>query len=86
MVRRTVDEELFAKQNVDVVVAPVVRHVPALIEEELNPGGRGGGAGAPGADSGGRAGRGGGAGTGSGSRPPLDDEDNTRPFTATACP
>ena len=30
MVRRTVDEEVFAKQTVDVLVAPVVRHIPAL--------------------------------------------------------
>ena len=37
MVRRTVDEDVFTKQNVEVLVAPVVRHLPALIEEELNP-------------------------------------------------
>ena len=40
MVRRTVDEDVFRKQNVDVLVAPVVRHLPALIEEDLNPAGR----------------------------------------------
>ena len=51
MVRRTVDEEVFTKQKVDVLVAPVVRHVPALIEEELNPGGGGGGGGGGGAEA-----------------------------------
>ena len=94
MVRRTVDEEVFGKQNVEVLVAPVVRHLPALIEEELNPGGGGGGggrgAGATGGtaatDGVGRAGRGGGGGNGGGSRTALDDEDNTRPFNGYGLP
>jgi len=102
MVRRTVDEELFVKQSIDVVVAPVVRHIPAIIEEELNPGGGGGGGGrgaggggaaAPtgtdGAGPGagaGRGGRGGGGGNGGGPRTALDDEDNTRPFNGYGLP
>jgi aspartyl-tRNA(Asn)/glutamyl-tRNA(Gln) amidotransferase subunit A len=63
MVRRTVDEEVFTKQSVDVLAAPVVRHVPATIEDALNPGGGGGGRGGAG---GGRAGAGGGGGAGAG--------------------
>jgi len=99
MVRRTVDEELFAKQNVDVVVAPVVRHIPGLIEEELNPGGsagggsgrgNGGGGGTTGGGAGGAAGsgggRGGGANGGGASRAALDAEDNTRPFNGYGLP
>ena len=89
MVRRTVDEELFAKQNVDVLVAPVVRHVPALIEEDLNPagggGGRGGRGGGEAAGGGGGSGRGGGGGNG-GSRAALDEEENTRPFNGYGLP
>jgi aspartyl-tRNA(Asn)/glutamyl-tRNA(Gln) amidotransferase subunit A len=95
MVRRTVDEEVFAKQTVDVLVAPVVRHVPALIEEELNPGGgRGGGGaagggtgggGAAGGGTGGGSGRAGGAGSG-GSRTVPEDDDNTRPFNGYGLP
>ena len=87
MVRRTVDEEVFAKQNVDVLVAPVVRHMPALIEEELNPGGGGGGG----------RGRGGGrrragaeadaaAGGGGRSRACSTPEENTRPFNGYGLP
>jgi aspartyl-tRNA(Asn)/glutamyl-tRNA(Gln) amidotransferase subunit A len=90
MVRRTVDEELFAKQNVEVVVAPVVRHVPAMIEEELNPGGGGGGGGrggaAGGGGGGGRGGAGGGGNGGGGSRAALDDDENTRPFNGYGLP
>jgi aspartyl-tRNA(Asn)/glutamyl-tRNA(Gln) amidotransferase subunit A len=92
MVRRTVDEEVFAKQGVDVLVAPVVRHVPALIEEELNPGGGsgGGGRGGGGGGGGGAAGGGGGGGRGgggnAGSRAALDDDDNTRPFNGYGLP
>jgi len=95
MVRRTVDEEVFAKQTVDVLVAPVVRHVPALIEEELNPGGgRGGGGaagggtgggGAAGGGTGGGSGRAGGAGSG-GARTVPEDDDNTRPFNGYGLP
>ncbi len=91
MVRRTVDEEVFGKQNVDVLVAPVVRHIPSLIEEELNPaaagggGGRGGGAAAA---AGGRAAGGGAAGGGAnaGTRAALDEEVNTRPFNGYGLP
>jgi aspartyl-tRNA(Asn)/glutamyl-tRNA(Gln) amidotransferase subunit A len=86
MVRRTVDEEVFGKQMVDVLVAPVVRHVPALIEEALIPagggGGRGGGGGAAGGGGDGR----GGAGGNSGARAVQDDDDNTRPFNGYGLP
>jgi aspartyl-tRNA(Asn)/glutamyl-tRNA(Gln) amidotransferase subunit A len=92
MVRRTVDEDVFAKQNVEVLVAPVVRHLPALIEEELNPagggggGGRGGAAAAGGATGGGGGGGGRGAAGGGGSRASLDAEENTRPFNGYGLP
>ena len=87
MVRRTVDEEVFGKQNVNVLVAPVVRHLPALIEEELNPGG-GGGGGGRGGGGGGTGGGGRGAGGGGGGRAAvvLDSEDNTRPFNGYGLP
>ena len=92
MVRRTVDEDVFAKQNVEVLVAPVVRHLPALIEEELNPGGgsggggRGAGTAGPGAGGGG-GGRGGAdAGGGGRVRASLDAEENTRPFNGYGLP
>ncbi len=87
MVRRTVDEEVFAKQNVNVLVAPVVRHLPALIEEELNPGGGGGGGGRGGGGAGtGGGGRGAGGGGGGRSAVVLDNEDNTRPFNGYGLP
>ncbi len=90
MVRRTVDEDVFTKQNVEVLVAPVVRHLPALIEEELNPatggggGGRGGAAAAGGATGIGGGGRG--AAGGGASRASLDAEENTRPFNGYGLP
>ena len=88
LVRRTVDDDVFQKQAVDVLVAPAARHAPPTIEEELAPapagGGRGGGAnadaGAGGAAGGGRGGRGGGA------RAQTDPEDNTRPFNGYGLP
>ena len=89
LVRRTVDDEVFTKQKVDVLVAPSVRHLPALIEEELNPaGGAGGGRGAGGAGGGAGAGGGRGGGTDTGGRPraALDSEDNTRPFNGYGLP
>jgi aspartyl-tRNA(Asn)/glutamyl-tRNA(Gln) amidotransferase subunit A len=84
MVRRIVDEEIFRKQNVDVLVAPVVRHLPALVEEDLNPPGSGGGGG----------GRGGNAGAGGANATPAaatrtrtaDAEENTRPFNGYGLP
>ncbi len=86
MVRRTVDEDVFEKQNVNVLVAPVVRHLPALVEEELNPGGGGGGRGGGGA-GGGAGGGGRGAGGGGGrAAVVLDSEDNTRPFNGYGLP
>ncbi len=35
LLRRTVNEEVFEKQNVDVLVTPTIRHLPWSIEEEL---------------------------------------------------
>src|ERR1700689_2230329 len=96
MVRRTVDEDVFEKQNVDLLIAPAARHTPPTIEEELTPaGGAAGG--------GGRGGRGGGAAAvGGATAPPAaggaadaaagarraqsDPEDNTRPFNGYGLP
>jgi len=87
MIRRTVDEDVFGKQKVDVLVAPVVRHVPALIEEELNPAGATGGGGR-GAGAGGSGGAGRGGSTDGGTRPrsSIDSEENTRPFNGYGLP
>jgi len=35
LMRRTVDEDVFQKQSVDVLVTPTIRHLPWTIEEEL---------------------------------------------------
>lgn len=102
LVRRTVDEEVFQKQEVNVLVAPSVRHVPAPIEEILNPGGSGGAGGrggagggtgsagangAAGGGTGGGGGRGGGGGEGAGRpRNTIDAEENTRPFNGYGLP
>jgi aspartyl-tRNA(Asn)/glutamyl-tRNA(Gln) amidotransferase subunit A len=84
MIRRTVDEEVFRKQNVDVLVAPAARHLPATIEEELNPagptGGRGTGGGA------GASERAGGADTPARSRTLPDADENTRAFNGYGLP
>ena len=59
MVRRTVDEEIFQKQSVDLLIAPASRHAVPTIEEELTQGtgaaaGAGGGRGGAGGGGGGR--------------------------------
>jgi len=85
LIRRMVDEDVFRKQNVDVLAAPAARHAPVTIEEELAPvpagGGRGGG------NGGGRGGEGG-AGAGANARPRtvFDPEENTRPFNGYGLP
>ncbi len=91
LVRRTVDEEVFQKQTVDVLVAPAARHAPPTIEEELVPAPAGGGReGAANTDGGGaapsavRGGRGGGATAGG--RAQSDPEENTRPFNGYGLP
>jgi len=86
MVRRTVDDDVFGKQNVDVLVAPSVRHVPALIEEELNPSGGSGGGGRGSGGAGGGGGRGGGAGNSGPTRTVPEDDDNARPFNGYGLP
>jgi aspartyl-tRNA(Asn)/glutamyl-tRNA(Gln) amidotransferase subunit A len=94
MVRRTVDDELFHKQNIDVVVAPVMRHLPPTIEEELNPAPAGGGEGRGGSRGGGDAaaapatggGRGGAGAGGTAARVSLDTEVITRLFNGYGLP
>jgi aspartyl-tRNA(Asn)/glutamyl-tRNA(Gln) amidotransferase subunit A len=91
LIRRTVDQEVFEKQNVDVLIAPAARHLPPTIEEELAPnagggatGGRGGATAAAGdaPASGARAGGRGGANA----RAQIDPQENTRPFNAYGLP
>jgi aspartyl-tRNA(Asn)/glutamyl-tRNA(Gln) amidotransferase subunit A len=92
MVRRMVDEDVFRKQNVDVLIAPAVRHLPPTIEEELNPagtgggGGRGGGAGATGGGTGAGGGGRGGGGEAAARTRAIDYEENTRPFNGYGLP
>jgi len=94
MVRRTVDEDVFRKQSVDLLLAPAARHAPPTIEEELvsaggaGGGGRGAGRGGGGTDGGGAARGGGESGGGNSARPrtPLDLEENTRPFNGYGLP
>src|SRR6185312_15148651 len=80
MIRRTVDEDVFDKQNVDLLIAPAARHSPPTIEEELVASGGGGG----------RGGRGGGAAGASADtgarRAQSDPEENTRPFNGYGLP
>jgi aspartyl-tRNA(Asn)/glutamyl-tRNA(Gln) amidotransferase subunit A len=86
MVRRTVDEDVFQKQNVDLLIAPTARHAPATIEEELTPAGAGGaGGGGRGGAAAAPAAGGGGADAGA-RRAQGDPEDNTRPFNGYGLP
>ena len=102
MVRRTVDEDVFQKQNVDLLIAPAARHTPPTIEEELTPAGGAAGGGGRGGRGGGGGGGGGGAGAAAATAPPAtgaaadagaaarraqsDPEDNTRPFNGYGLP
>ncbi len=36
MIRRTVDDDVFQKQNVDLLITPTIRHLPWTIEDELS--------------------------------------------------
>ena len=36
LIRRTVDDDVFTKQNIDLLVTPTIRHLPWTIEEELS--------------------------------------------------
>jgi len=36
LVRRTVDDDVFTKQNIDLLVTPTIRHLPWTIEDELS--------------------------------------------------
>jgi aspartyl-tRNA(Asn)/glutamyl-tRNA(Gln) amidotransferase subunit A len=91
-VRRTVNESVFAKQNVDVLVAPAFRHLPKTIEETLAPapaagGGRGGAEGAAADAPAGGGGRGGGgAAAGNANRSDVDTDENTRSFSGYGFP
>jgi len=83
LIRRTVDADIFQKQNVDVLIAPTARHAVPTIEEVLvvtpaGGGGRGGG-------------RGGGAPATTPAAPETtlpksDPEENTRPFNGYGLP
>jgi aspartyl-tRNA(Asn)/glutamyl-tRNA(Gln) amidotransferase subunit A len=84
MVRRTIDEDVFQKQNVEVVIAPTTRHIAPTIEEALvpvaGPGGRGRGPGpSPAAAAAGPA-------ANPAARSEIDPEENTRPFNGYGLP
>lgn len=85
LIRRTVDVDIFQKQNVDVLIAPTARHAAPTVEEVLvapaGGGGRGGG------------GRGGAAPATPAATPATpeaparsDPEENTRPFNGYGLP
>jgi aspartyl-tRNA(Asn)/glutamyl-tRNA(Gln) amidotransferase subunit A len=92
LVRRTVNAEIFEKQSVEALVAPVVRHAIPTIEEELVATPAGGGGGRGGRGGGGAAAAGAGAGAAAGAaaapdaRPRSDPEENTRPFNGYGLP
>jgi aspartyl-tRNA(Asn)/glutamyl-tRNA(Gln) amidotransferase subunit A len=82
LIRRTVDADIFQKQNVDVLIAPTARHAAPTIEEVLvatpaGGGGRGRGAAAPAAST-----------VPTPETPPArpDPEENTRPFNGYGLP
>ncbi len=86
-VRRIVNEAVFTRQSVDVLIAPTLRHMPKTIEETLAPaplGGAGRG-GTDAADSDTPAGGGGGRG-GNAQRPEVDLDENTRSFSGYGFP
>jgi aspartyl-tRNA(Asn)/glutamyl-tRNA(Gln) amidotransferase subunit A len=97
LIRRTVNADIFEKQNVDFLIAPTARHIIPTIEEVLAP--------APAAGGGGRGGGGRGGGATSSATPPAtppatplataspeptpprtDPEENTRPFNGYGLP
>jgi aspartyl-tRNA(Asn)/glutamyl-tRNA(Gln) amidotransferase subunit A len=92
LIRRTVDADVFQKQNIDVLIAPTARHAAPTVEEVLvtTPAGGGGGRGG--------GGRGGAApatpAATPGATPPAapetparsDPEENTRPFNGYGLP
>jgi aspartyl-tRNA(Asn)/glutamyl-tRNA(Gln) amidotransferase subunit A len=93
LIRRTVDEDVFQKQGVDLLIAPTARHAAPTIEDALAP------APTPGAGGSGRGGGGGGAAAPAGAgvapaaeagaaraRVQLDPEENTRPFNGYGLP
>ena len=84
LIRRTVDADVFQKQNVDVLIAPTTRHAAPTVEEVLAPapaagggGGRGGAAPAPTTPA-----------TPAAETTPTrsDAEENTRPFNGYGLP
>jgi aspartyl-tRNA(Asn)/glutamyl-tRNA(Gln) amidotransferase subunit A len=86
LVRRTVDVDIFQKQNVDLLIAPTARHAAQTIEEVLvtTPagGGRGGGRGGAAAATPGPAT----PAVPETTPPKSDPEENTRPFNGYGLP
>jgi aspartyl-tRNA(Asn)/glutamyl-tRNA(Gln) amidotransferase subunit A len=84
LIRRTVDADIFEKQNVNVLIAPTARHAPPTVEEVLV---------ATPAGGGGRGGGRGGAAPATPAATPAeptpartDPEENTRPFNGYGLP
>jgi aspartyl-tRNA(Asn)/glutamyl-tRNA(Gln) amidotransferase subunit A len=86
IVRRSIDEDVFRKENVDLLIAPATRHMPPTIEQDLLPaaGGAGGRGGANAGEGG--AGRGGAEGRGNAATRKVDLESNTRAFNGYGLP
>jgi aspartyl-tRNA(Asn)/glutamyl-tRNA(Gln) amidotransferase subunit A len=80
MIRRTIDEDVFQKQNIEVLIAPTMRHAAPTLEESL----------APPSGQGGRGATSGGAtvapGGNTAPRTQPDLEENTRPFNGYGLP
>jgi aspartyl-tRNA(Asn)/glutamyl-tRNA(Gln) amidotransferase subunit A len=87
LIRRTVDEDVFQKQGIDLLIAPTVRRMPPTIEESLVAPATGGGRGGAGAGTGGGTATPatpGGGNAASRAQPDLDE--NTRPFNGYGLP
>jgi aspartyl-tRNA(Asn)/glutamyl-tRNA(Gln) amidotransferase subunit A len=89
MIRRNVDDEVFQKQNVEVLIAPTMRRAAPTIEESLvPPGGAGGarGAGANATAAPANPAAGGPPNPPAAGRSQPDLEENTRPFSGYGLP
>jgi aspartyl-tRNA(Asn)/glutamyl-tRNA(Gln) amidotransferase subunit A len=94
LIRRTVSSEVFEKQGVDALAAPVVRHGIPTIEEELVTPAAGGGGGRGGRGGGGAGAATGGPGGAAAAAAPVAEQrarqgeadDNTKPFNGYGLP
>ena len=83
LIRRTVDEDVFQKQGIDLLIAPTVRRMPPTIEESLVAPATGGGRGGAGGTA---ASTGAAAAPAAAPRTQPDLDENTRPFNGYGLP